>query len=120
MGPDMKIGVIGLGPVGCTLAAHLQQAGARVIANDIGGIGDAVRHEETGLVVSEAAPAEIAAAIERLIGDPGLVERITAAGRALARARFTRRAAATAFSALFSALRNERPGGALSSARDAS
>ena len=95
-------------------------AGAPVIATDIGGIGDAVRHEETGLVVSEAAPAEIAAAIERLIGDPGLVERITAAGRALARARFTRRAAATAFSALFSALRNERPGGALSSARDAS
>jgi len=31
----MKIGVIGLGPVGCTLAAHLQQAGARVIACDI-------------------------------------------------------------------------------------
>lgn len=35
MGASMKIGVIGLGPVGCTLAAHLHHAGAQVIACDI-------------------------------------------------------------------------------------
>jgi len=31
----MKIAVIGLGPVGCTLAAHLHKSGAQVVACDI-------------------------------------------------------------------------------------
>ena len=103
---DIFVGPSKRAPDGVTEAQGLtfveaMQTGTPVIATNIGGIGDAVRHEETGLVVGEAAPVEIAAAIERLIDDPGLVDRLTTAGRALARARFTRHASATAFSGLF-------------------
>jgi glycosyltransferase involved in cell wall biosynthesis len=61
-----------------------------VIATRSGGIPDAVRHEETGLLVSENAPEEIAAAISRLVADPTLASRLKDSGYALALRDFTR------------------------------
>ena len=78
-------------------------AGTPVIATRSGGIPDAVRHEDTGLLVSENAPEEIAAAIGRLVRDPELAQRLAAQGRKMVMSEFSRETTAHAFSALFAA-----------------
>ena len=75
------------------------------MATRLGGIADAVRHEETGLLVREAAPEQIAAAVERLVADPGLARQLSGAGERLVRARYTRSASARAFAKLYDGLR---------------
>ncbi|AXJ01902.1 phosphatidylinositol alpha-1,6-mannosyltransferase [Cyclonatronum proteinivorum] len=45
--------------------------GLPVIGSTSGGVPDAIAHDETGLLVSEQNPAELASAIEYLIKDPG-------------------------------------------------
>ena len=52
-----------------------------VVATAVGGLLDTVRHEETGLLVPPADPGALAAAIDRLVGDPGLRDRLGSAGR---------------------------------------
>ena len=85
-------------------------AGIPVIASRIGGIMETVRHEETGLLVPERAPDEIAAAVERLVREPSLADRLTKAGHELASTKFTRSASAMAFSELFGTLLQARSG----------
>lgn len=75
-------------------------AGTPVIATRSGGIPDAVRHEETGLLVPEGRPDEIAAAIRRLVADPPLARRLRDSGYALALSDFTRERAANRFAVL--------------------
>jgi glycosyltransferase involved in cell wall biosynthesis len=79
-------------------------AGTPVVATACGGIVDAVRDGETGLLVKESAPAEIAAAVMRLVSEPDLAARLRQAALELARRRFTRAASAEAFAALYSRL----------------
>jgi glycosyltransferase involved in cell wall biosynthesis len=57
-------------------------AGLPVVTTDAGGMRDVVLHEQTGLIVPERSPAELARALERLAGDPELRARFGAAGRA--------------------------------------
>ncbi len=78
-------------------------AGTPVIATRSGGIVDAVQDGRTGLLVNENEPAEIAAAIGRLVRDPELAQRLTARGRAMVMSEFSRETTAQAFSALFAA-----------------
>jgi glycosyltransferase involved in cell wall biosynthesis len=52
-------------------------AGVPAIASDVGGIGDVVRNEETGLLVPPAEPEALAGAILRLAGSPDLALRLT-------------------------------------------
>jgi len=51
-------------------------AGVPVVASDVGGVRDAVRDGETGLLVPPAAPGPLAAAILRLLGDQDLRGRV--------------------------------------------
>ncbi len=81
-----------------------------VIATRIGGIIDVVRHEQTGLLIDERSPEQLASAIERLADDAGLRTRMTEAALALARQRFSRDASANAFSTLFDDLVDQRRG----------
>jgi glycosyltransferase involved in cell wall biosynthesis len=60
-------------------------AGRPVVATDVGGVRDAVRDGETGLLVPAADPGAMAGAILRLAGDPG--EASAMAERARARIR---------------------------------
>jgi glycosyltransferase involved in cell wall biosynthesis len=55
--------------------------GVPVVASDLSGIPELVRHEQTGLLFPPADPEQIAAAIERLAGDLSLASRLAAAGR---------------------------------------
>jgi glycosyltransferase involved in cell wall biosynthesis len=77
-------------------------AGIAIISTATGGITDAVRHDETGLIVNAAAPREIADAIRRLARDTALAERLASHGRRLALTEFTREISAKKFSDLYS------------------
>jgi len=59
-----------------------------VIGSAIGGITDIISDGETGLLVPPEDSAAIAAAIERIAGDPALAERLAVAGRRRMRERF--------------------------------
>lgn len=83
-------------------------AGTPVVATRSGGIVDAIRHEETGLLVEENSPSEIAAAVERIHNDHDLRQRLIANGKALAESTFSRHASAAAFSSLFDELLERR------------
>ena len=56
-------------------------AGLPVVASRVGGVAELVVEGETGLLVPPGRPDELAAAIERLLDDAGLRERLGAAGR---------------------------------------
>jgi glycosyltransferase involved in cell wall biosynthesis len=62
--------------------------GTAVVASRIGGIPEQVR-EETGVLVEPGDPEALAAALELLLGDPLLRERLAAAGAVDARQRFS-------------------------------
>ena len=64
-------------------------AGVPVVATDVAGIRDVVRNNRTGLLVPAASPADLARAIERLLADPALAERLASAARADVQRRFT-------------------------------
>lgn len=63
-------------------------AGVPVIASRVGGLGEAVQQEKTGLLV-ENEPTAIAAAIRQLAGDRELARRMGEAGRRTVMAHFT-------------------------------
>lgn len=88
--------------------AEAMLAGTPVVATATGGIPDTVRHEETGLLVEEGQPQQIAAAVARLVEEPELATRLAEAGRRMAEGEFTRRASAQAFSSLFDKLTSSR------------
>jgi hypothetical protein len=63
-------------------------AGVPVIASNIGGLPEIVRHRETGLI-AENEPAAIAAAIRELRADPEFARQLGAEGRRAVRDHFT-------------------------------
>lgn len=63
--------------------------GRAVVASPIGGIPEVVHHETTGLLCPAGEPSAFADAIARLLADPGLRERLGAAGRELVLSRYS-------------------------------
>lgn len=63
-------------------------AGVPVLATNVPGIRDVVRNGATGILVPPD-PSALAAALERLVQDPALRQRLAAAGRADVERRFT-------------------------------
>ncbi|MBV9380215.1 MAG: glycosyltransferase family 4 protein [Streptosporangiaceae bacterium] len=61
-------------------------AGLPVVATRVGGTADLVRDGENGLLVTPRDPAALAAAIGRLLADPGLAARLSSAARQTAAA----------------------------------
>jgi glycosyltransferase involved in cell wall biosynthesis len=64
-------------------------AGVPVVATDVGGTGELVVAEKTGLLVAPRDPRALAQAVARLIADPALARRLGAAGRQRARQHFS-------------------------------
>jgi len=81
-------------------------AGLPVVATRLGGIPDAVVHGETGLLVDERSPQQIAAAIQRLCDDPAFAQSLAGKARAHA-APYARSKSARSFSDLFASLLSE-------------
>jgi glycosyltransferase involved in cell wall biosynthesis len=65
------------------------RAGLPVVATNVGGIPECVRHEETGLLSRRADVTSLREALARLITDPGLRLTLGSAGQHLWRAQFT-------------------------------
>jgi glycosyltransferase involved in cell wall biosynthesis len=59
-----------------------------VIANDSGGTRELVIDGRTGLLLPRCDPAEIAAALASVIGDPALAQQLSVSGRRHVRERF--------------------------------
>jgi colanic acid/amylovoran biosynthesis glycosyltransferase len=55
-----------------TVVIEAMAAGTPVIGSHHAGIGEAIEHERTGFLVPEQDPEALAAALRRLIDDPGL------------------------------------------------
>jgi phosphatidylinositol alpha-1,6-mannosyltransferase len=72
-----KLSVEGFGLVYLEAGAH----GLPVVAHAIGGVPEAVRNDETGLLVAPDDPAALTAAFARLIADRPLRHRLGAGGR---------------------------------------
>jgi glycosyltransferase involved in cell wall biosynthesis len=64
-------------------------AGLPVVASRVGGLGEAVVHGETGLLVPPGDAGALAAALDRVAGDPAFRARLGAAGRARVGERFS-------------------------------
>lgn len=62
--------------------------GVPVVASEVGGIVDIVKHEETGLLVPEKDPEALADAVCRVLKDPELSRRLVRGGLAHVRAYF--------------------------------
>jgi glycosyltransferase involved in cell wall biosynthesis len=73
--------------LGGTIEALLMER--PTVATRVGGMPEAVRHEETGLLVPPADAPALAAAIERLLADRPEAQRLARAGRTLMLERFT-------------------------------
>jgi len=66
-----------------TVLLEAMAIGTPCVSTDVTGITEAVRAGETGLVVPQHAPHELAGAILRLIDDPGYAAALAASARAL-------------------------------------
>ncbi|MGY1831682.1 glycosyltransferase [Geodermatophilus sp. SYSU D01180] len=86
-------------------------AGIPVVATPVGGVPDAVRHEQTGLLVPVDDAAELTAALDRLITDPSLRRRLAAAAADDARRHFTVEAMVRSYVALHAELLGRRADG---------
>jgi glycosyltransferase involved in cell wall biosynthesis len=96
--------------LGGTIEALLMER--PTVATEVGGMPEAVRHEETGLLVPAGDAAALAAAIERLLANRDEAMRLGRAGRALMLERFTLARTGADLAALYARLTPERNGAA--------
>jgi glycosyltransferase involved in cell wall biosynthesis len=75
--------------------------GRAVVASDTGGLRDAIRTDETGLLVPARDPQALRAALQMLLADDELRRRLGAAARAAAAEQFSQEAEATSLIALW-------------------
>jgi glycosyltransferase involved in cell wall biosynthesis len=64
-------------------------AGLAIVCSEVGGLPELIRHGENGLLARTGEPASFIAALEKLIEDPALRERLGAAARRTIEASFT-------------------------------
>ncbi|MCH8850103.1 MAG: glycosyltransferase family 4 protein, partial [Chloroflexi bacterium] len=67
-----------------TVLLEATACGLPAVASRLSGIPEIIEHETTGLLVEPDDPAELARAIERLLADPPLRDRLGTAARAKA------------------------------------
>ena len=95
-------------PFGLT-ATEAMMRGTAVVASDIGGLAESVAHESTGLLAPAGDERALADALVRLLSDRGLAERLGAAGRDRARAKFTLEHSIARFERLYDVLVSPEP-----------
>jgi len=74
--------------------AEAMACGCPVVASDVGGVSDLVKHERTGLMVPQRDPDALAQALCRLLEDEGLARRLRRNGRAHVKRHFSEAAIA--------------------------
>jgi len=81
--------------------------GTPVLAFDVGGVGEVVRHMETGYLARPADPADLAAGLRLLLQDDQLRGRLSSRSREVAVAEFARELELERFMALYGSLDKE-------------
>lgn len=71
-----------------TVLVEAMALGVPVVASDVTGIPELVRHAETGLIVPQRDPVSLAQAIELLVTDSAFASRLATAGRRLVEEKF--------------------------------
>ena len=71
-----------------TVLLEAQAVGLPTISTDLSGIPEIVEHEKTGLLIPPGDPSRLAAALEELLGNASLRDRLARAGRLKAEHRF--------------------------------
>jgi glycosyltransferase involved in cell wall biosynthesis len=71
-----------------TAVLEAMACGRPVVATAVGGVDEALRDRENGLVVRPNAPAELTNGVLALLGDPALAQRVATAARRTAVARY--------------------------------
>ncbi|HZO24546.1 MAG TPA: glycosyltransferase family 4 protein [Chloroflexota bacterium] len=84
--------------------------GRPIVATDVGDLGVVILDGETGLLVPPENPARLGAAVERLLADPALADRLGAAGQRAALGPETWTEAARRTVALYRRILTEPPG----------
>jgi len=84
--------------------AEAMMSGRPVLTTRVGGIGDFVKHGQTGWLVAERSPQELASAVGQLHADRELAARLGAAAQLYASRHLSRRQTAEAFAQLYSRL----------------
>jgi len=79
-----------------TVIPEAMMMGKAAVGSRIGGIPEQVADGLTGLTVNPNDPIDLARALNRLLGDPGLRSRLAAAGQAEALSRYAPRTQAVA------------------------
>jgi glycosyltransferase involved in cell wall biosynthesis len=85
----------------CLAVIEAQVAGAPVVATAVGGIKETVVDGETGVLVPTGDPQALAAAIRRLLGDPGGAAKLVAEARRRALERYSEEQMVSATLALY-------------------
>lgn len=80
------------------------QAGCAIVSTDVDGMPEDLTHERDALLVPPSDAGALADALQRLLVDPGLRERLGAAGRATYEERFSPAAAAADLGAVYAEL----------------
>jgi glycosyltransferase involved in cell wall biosynthesis len=75
--------------------------GRPVVSTDVGGVGDAVQHEQTGLLVPPGDAHALAAAVERLLDDDGTARELGAHAREFALSRCSVETMIDSYSAIY-------------------
>jgi glycosyltransferase involved in cell wall biosynthesis len=91
-------------------------AAVPAVATDVGGVGDVIEHEATGLLIPPGDAQALAAALERLATDPALRQRLSDRGRSVVAARFGRQRLIQEMAACYRRLLVQRDGPANPSA----
>ena len=71
-----------------TVLVEAMALGTACVATDVTGIPEVIRHGQTGLVVQQRSPAELADAIGQLLAEPATRRRLAGAARALVEQEF--------------------------------
>jgi glycosyltransferase involved in cell wall biosynthesis len=83
-------------------------AGSAVVGTPAGGIPEVIHHEETGLLVPDGDAEALAAALQRLLGDRSLRERLIGQGQRFVAGRFSAGTAVRPFLALYDDIARRR------------
>jgi len=94
---DWKGEVEGLGMV----LAEASACGRAVVGTDLAGVRDAIRHGENGLLVPPGDENALAAALERVLTEPGLAQTLGQAGPSFAREQFSPASQSRKLAAIF-------------------
>lgn len=72
-----------------TAVLEAMACGKTIIASNIGGIPDSIKHEETGILIPSATPSEISNAIISLMNNPNLAARLSINAKNFVKENFT-------------------------------